>query len=450
MSHYDERRHPVLKILLDRLEARAVAINCLGRRKGQSDARLAELRHEKELDQERINTLHARVGKLHDKLGWRNQPEEDPTEVGPEVLGEPLVVSGWAPGTAPEGCTEAKSADTCVADARMERDAVVKERNEAWGRLVEIGNAVQLERGKEDVVEKVAGLASRLDDALERGIAVAKQHADLRLAAGCAEGQELEDRVRELAARGTPAEEARLRGLVANLRDERVALTHYRDLEKERDEAVSQRDDALERHKQAHDRAMALHVVIDHAVEELRKVHSDRKPSENRVSAHNAIAILVNDERVTEAAAEVKALRAQCAEVHPAEDMRRWRKAAGCREGQTLLERIEVLTANADNWEAEALERTQNQTDLENRMDEAAKIINEQPVLTQRDRQALAILVRGEGADVTQAEAWEKTARALNDRINQAVKVLENVEEPSVPEMEALSLLTSDCAGGEA
>ena len=193
-----------------------------------------------------------------------------------------------------------------------------------------------------------------------------------------------------------------------------VALTRYRELEKERDEAlagkaaaegseaglldrlatldknygkvVNEREDALERHKQAHDRAMALHVVIDHAVEELRKISADNMAGTNRVIAHNAIHILVNDERVKEAAAEVEALRTQCAAVHPAEDMRRWRKAAGCREGQTLLERIEVLTANAANEAEKRNDVVEGCHKLECRMSEAAQEL----------RKAFAHEVRGD------------------------------------------------------
>ena len=426
MSHYDERRHPVLKILLDRLEARAVAINCLGRRKGQSDARLAELRHEKELDQERINTLHARVGKLHDKLGWRNQPEEDPTEVGPEVLGEPLVVSGWAPGTAPEGCAEAKPApsmDGIV--SRAAYDGVVKER----------------------------------DDALERGVAVAKQHADLRLAAGCAEGQSLERRIDELM-RGHFVQISERRRKERDEARAEVSAIHRREdgLRVKLDEAVSQRDDALDRHKQAHDRAMALHVVIDQAVHELREaMNADATQASYGTAMREAVHLLTRDEGVAgEAKSEVEVLRAQCAAVHPAEDMRLWRELAGCEGEQTLANRLEILAKERADWEAEALERAQNQTDLENRMDEAAKLLDgafapgPQGSVRSRVDMAKAILARGEGADVTQAEAWEKTARGLNERIDQAVKVLESVEEPSVSEMEALGLLTTDCAGGEA
>ena len=228
---------------------------------------------------------------------------------------------------------------------------------------------------------------AKLDDALERGIAVAKQHADLRLAAGCVEGQSLERRIDELM-RGhfvqisermrKERDEARAEveelqaclkpGLDRGYRDTAGMVG---DLDAGRtawEQAVQERDEALERHKQAHDRAMALHVVIDHAVDELRKVHSEQSASANRIFAHNAINILVNDERVKEAAAEV-----------------------------------EVLQANAANWEAEALERSQNQTNLENRMDEAAKLLREaddDEALKRawvKVRQALAILARGEG-----------------------------------------------------
>ena len=303
-------------------------------------------------------------------------------------------------------------------------------------------------------VERFDEVKRELDDALERGVAIAKQRSELRTLAGCAEGQDLESRVRELMEQDFVVIAGKRMTKIESLEAQVAGLKESNDrLNKNYAEVVNEREDALDRHKQAHDRAMALHVVIDHAVEELRKVHSEQSGSANRIFAHNAFNILVNDERVEEAAAEVKALRAQCAAVHPAEDMRRWRELAGCGDVETLEHRLEVLQANAGNWEAEALERAQNQTDLENRMDEAVKIINDQPVLTQRDRQALAILVRGEGAEITQAEAWEKTARALNDRINQAVDALQNVTDHSdygKAMDQALSLLTSDCAGGGA
>ena len=254
----------------------------------------------------------------------------------------------------------------------------------------------------------------KLDDALERCHAMAKQRSELRTLTGCAEGQELEDRVRELV-----RDAETLGNLLVSRREEL-------------DRVRGERDDALDRHKQAHDRAQALHVVIDHAVHELRKVHSEQSVSYNRIFAHNAINILVNDERVKEAAAEVEALRAQCADVHPAEDMHRWREAAGCREGQTLLERIEVLVANAANWEAEAKERNdvvEGCHRLENRMAEAAKLLDGALEVDsiegwRKVRQALAILARGEDPDPTSAEVWEKVARGLDGRINQAVEQL--------------------------
>ena len=179
--------------------------------------------------------------------------------------------------------------DQVLHDARKERD-------EAWERLVEIGNAIQLERGKEDMVEKVAGLASRL------------------------EKMEIE------------------------------------------------RDDALDRHKQAHDRAMTLHVVIDQGVHVLREALSPTMVAVGVGPVKEAIHLLTREDLAGEAKSEV-----------------------------------DVLRDNAIYWEAEAKERAQSQTDLENRMDEAAKLLEQYAAVftpaAEEIRQALAILARDESDD---------------------------------------------------
>ena len=145
----------------------------------------------------------------------------------------------------------------------------------------------------------------------------------------------------------------------------------------------------------------------------------------------------------------------QCPEGKPVEtaeemrEWREWREAAGCREGQTLLERIKVLAANAANWEAEALERAQNQTDLEDRMDEARNYLERSPRNASDIYAAIELLNRGEGAEITQAQAWENTARALDKRIDAAVEALERGGGTTAGCAEALSILTTDEAGDD-
>ena len=136
-----------------------------------------------------------------------------------------------------------------------------------------------------------------------------------------------------------------------------------------------ERDDALERHKQAHDQAMALHVVIDQAVHELRCLFDKDGliplggGIKGRIQA--AIRILTRDEVDGGAKSEV-----------------------------------EVLRANAANWEAEAKERIDEVAGLENRMDAAFKLLEDYfrtqiPLGNERERvkQAMAILARAEEGD---------------------------------------------------
>ena len=142
-------------------------------------------------------------------------------------------------------------------------------------------------------------------------------------------------------ARGTPKEEARLRGLAANqadvmdrLRTERdeaqktleAGLINVQKVLKERDDAlagkaaaerqeqvllerlaildksygelVDEKEDAVEGRKQAHDRAQALHVVIDQAVHALGKVHYERTYQENCVWIDQAVHILTSEDNV--------------------------------------------------------------------------------------------------------------------------------------------------------
>ena len=215
---------------------------------------------------------------------------------------------------------------------------------------------------------------------------------------------------------GTAPEGCTEAGAVEEVETGAVLRKAVRPVTQERfDEVKRERDDALERHKQAHDRAMALHVVIDQAVHELREAPRDCSGDARAID--EAIHLLTRDDL----------------------------------EGGAKSE-VEILRANAANWEAEAHERTRNLTNLENRMDEAAKLVDAiERVPPEWKKAVLALLVRGEGADVTQAEAWEKMARALNDRINQAVEALRSLaKEPHERANEALSLLTTDCAGGEA
>ena len=140
-----------------------------------------------------------------------------------------------------------------------------------------------------------------------------------------------------------------------------VELLRQRPFTAEMQEAQRQRDEALARHKQAHDRAMVLHVVIDRAVEQLRKTEDVVRHDDGatRRIVEDAIRLLTREDLAVAAKTDV-----------------------------------DVLRDNAIYWEAEAKERAQSQTDLENRMDEAAKLIGSAPVLTQRERQALALLVR--------------------------------------------------------
>ena len=65
-------------------------------------------------------------------------------------------------------------------------------------------------------------------------------------------------------------------------------------------------------------------------------------------------------------------------------------------------------------------------------MDEAVKLMDKglesgPHELPRKIRQAMAILVRGEGAETTRAEAGEETARALEGRIGRAVEALQDV-----------------------
>ena len=235
--------------------------------------------------------------------------------------------------------------------------------------------------------EQYDQVKQELDEALERGVAIAKQRSELRTLTGCAEGQELEDRVRELVIFG-----------------------------KNYGQVVNEREDALERHKQAHDRAMALHVVIDQAVHELRDM--DRLVPHKAVQ--EAIHLLTREDLAGEAKDELAQLRSESAAAKAAREqieeiltasvkdrstLDKIREYLGPASWDGLIPALQLLVANAANWEAEAKERAQS------------------------------------------AEAWEKTARALNGRIDQAVAALDAATHHSRyggAIEEARSLLTSD------
>lgn len=311
------------------------------------------------------------------------------------------------------------------------------------------------------------------EDHMERGVAIAKQHSELRTLTGCAEGEDLESRVRQLVRDAKTlgscpfdrTEDGLIGGIRYKTQDEYLALLEEKSLllqekdadrrlqvsrreeldrvRKQRDEAligkaaaeaqeqclrerlatldknygqvVNEREDALERHKQAHDRAMALHVVIGQAVEELRSVEDTESHKVACQRAKEAIHLLTRDELVAapkqEAASpdwldcdkERQSLRGKLRET--AEDMRRWRELAGCLTGQSLEDRIEVLRSNAANWEAEAKEHNDVRNDvverchkIENRMSEAVRLL--EPIRQDRAAgEAIAILTREEGDD---------------------------------------------------
>ena len=89
----------------------------------------------------------------------------------------------------------------------------------------------------------------------------------------------------------------------------------------------------------------------------------------------------------------------------------RYRELAGCAPGEMLAERINALVASADGWEAEAKERAESQTQLEDRMDEARMILEQYAAVftpaAEEIRQAIAMLGREQGREDPPPEAVE-------------------------------------------
>ena len=229
---------------------------------------------------------------------------------------------------------------------------------------------------------------------------------------------------------GTPAEEARLRGLVANLRDDDarkvrrikeleervrelvaqpkasdqvVSLAAYQHLQgqeqrlrekhatldKHYARVVDEREDALEREKRANDRAQALLVVMDQAVHALGKVHYERTYQENCVWIDQAVHILTSEDNVV-VKDEARSLLDQI------------RMKVGGAAWGNIIPAIEKLQANAASREAEGLERTRSLTDLENRIERAAKALHKVDVED----------VNGCGRAISRALSWLASDRA--------------------------------------
>ena len=210
------------------------------------------------------------------------------------------------------GCAKGQSLEDRVGWLRRQLERVQRERDQARTRLSEVGNAVQLQRGEEHLVERVAALAKAAEDGVGS--------VDLR----------------------------------------RLKL-----VERERDEA-------LDRHKAAYERAMGLHELIGAVVEELRR---EQQPLP-KVAA-TVLAMLNDDQRYAAVAGEYEALRRQCGE-----------------------------------WEAEAHQRVEQLTALEDRMDQAAGMVRHwhyggAAPSAGEVRHVLSLLARGEdqAAGTTAREA---------------------------------------------